>query len=63
MLRLRAAVGGAPGLRFGVLLWREAGCFAEGNEPDGVAVVSDAVEDALEFAAIMLPYVFCCRAG
>lgn len=56
VLRLRVVVGVAPGLRLGVLLWREARPFAEGDQPDGEVLVRDAVEDPREFALVVLPW-------
>lgn len=61
--RLRAALGGAPGRRLGVLLRRVARRLAEGDEPHGEAVVRDAAEDAVELASVVLPCAEGGRAG
>lgn len=56
MFGLGAAIGFAPLSGFEVFVLGEAGSFTEGDEPNREARVGDAVEDAIELTAIMLPY-------
>lgn len=51
-----SVVGLAPFGGFQVFGAGETGGFAERDEPDGELGVGDAVEDAVELAAIVLPY-------